>query len=199
MGDRILAGAPGDSTAILQAALERYPGLRGSASLTDPEAVNLARAAGPGASIEVEIGGRATPGLRPFPVRAVVKHLGDGHCTLAGPFQGGEKCTMGDTAVIEIDGRLSVLLTTRPAFSHDPAVFTSQGVNLSDQDFIVVKSGYHFKLNFAAIGVPLLVRSPGVGYYEKGFFSYQRARFWPEHEEASFPVMTVVRGDRQAL
>jgi len=199
MGDRILAGAPGDSTEILQAALERYPRLRGSASLTDPQAVNLARGAGLGASIEVEIGGRVTPGFRPYLVRAVVKHLGDGRCTLAGPFQGGEMCTMGNTAVIEIDDRLSVLLTSRPAFSHDPAVFTSQGVSLSDKDFIVVKSGYHFKLNFAAIGVPLLVRSPGVGYYEKGFFNYQRARFWPEHDEASFPVMTVVRGDRQGL
>ncbi|KSV75604.1 hypothetical protein N185_17340 [Sinorhizobium sp. GW3] len=193
MGDRILAGAPGDSTAILEAALNRYPGLRGAASLTDPEGVLMAKAAGKGAPIEIEIGGRVTPGFRPLPVKAIVTHLGDGKCTLAGPFQGGEACTMGETAVVEIDGRLSVLLTSRPAFSHDPAVFTSQNVTLSDKDFIVVKSGYHFKLNFAEVGEPLLVRSPGVGYYEKGFFTYQRARFWPEHEVSWLPITTVVR------
>lgn len=198
MGDRILAGAPGDSTAILKAALERYPGLRGAASLTDPEGVKMARAAGQGASLELQIGGRVTPGFRPYPVKAVVKHVADGHCNLAGPFQGGETCTMGETAVIEIDGRLSVLLTTYPAFSHDPAVFTSQGVSLSDKDFIVVKSGYHFKLNFAGLGEPLLVRSPGVGYYEKGAFTYQRARFWPEHAEVSYPCTTLVRRSSSA-
>ncbi len=194
MGDRILAGAPGDSTAILQAALQRYPGLRGAMSLTDPQAVIAAHTAGQGASLEILIGGRVTPGFLPYPVKAVVRHLGDGHCVLAGPFQGGQACTMGDTAVLEIDGRLSVLLTTHPAFSHDPAVFTSQGVGLSSKDFIVVKSGYHFKLNFADYGEPLLVRSPGVGYYEKGVFNYKRARFWPEHAQASSPVTTMVRG-----
>lgn len=193
MGDRILAGAPGDSTAILEAALNGHPTLRGVVSVTDPKAVRLAQHAGVGASIEIEIGGRLTPGFRPLPVRAVVQGLTDGRCVLDGPYQRGTQCAMGDTAVLHIDDRLSVMLTTRPAFSHDPAVFTSQGIELQGQDFIVVKSGYHFKLNFAAIAEPLLVRTPGVGYYEKGFFTYQRARFWPEHGDACYPISTRVR------
>lgn len=193
MGDRILAGAPGDSTAILEAALKDHPKLRGAVSVTDSKAVRRAQRAGVGASVEIEIGGRLTPGFRPFAVRAVVQHLSDGCCSLDGPYQQGTRCAMGDTAVLEIEGRVLVLLTSRPAFSHDPAIFTSQGIELSDLDFIVVKSGYHFKLNFAAIAEPLLVRTPGIGYYEKGFFTYQRARFWPEQEDACYPISTRVR------
>jgi len=83
---------------------------------------------------------------------------------------------------VEIDDRLLVVLTTKAAFSHDPAVFTSQGIELASRDFFVVKSGYHFKLNFGAAATPLLVRTPGVGYYTKGSLTYRKARFWPEHD-----------------
>lgn len=182
MGDRVLAGAPGDSTAVLAAALRRQDNLKGALPVTDPANVKKAHECGMGRSITLSIGGSITPGFKPLTVTGKIVHLSDGNFVLDGPFQGGEPSSMGPTAIIEIEGRLSVILTTRPAFSHDPAVFTSQGVDLGSLDFLVVKSGYHFKLNFADRAIPLLVRSPGIGYYTKGSLNYSKARFWPEHD-----------------
>ncbi len=182
MGDRVLAGAPGDSTAILAAALRRNDALRGALPVTDPASVKEAYERGINRPISLNIGGGITPGFGPLAVTGKVVHLSDGHVILDGPFQGGEPSSMGPTAVIEIEGRLSVILTTRSAFSHDPAVFTSQGIDIALLDFLVVKSGYHFKLNFGDLATPLLVRSPGIGYYTKGSLKYDNARFWPEHD-----------------
>jgi microcystin degradation protein MlrC len=98
---------------------------------------------------------------------------------------------------VEIDNRLLIVLTAKAAFSHDPAVFTSQGIELASRDFFVVKSGYHFKLNFGAAATPLLVRTPGVGYYTKGSLCYRKARFWPEHDTVA-PAVNVRIFDRAA-
>ncbi len=182
MGDRVLAGAPGDSTAILAAALKRDDRLKGAIPITDPESAAGACEAGTGSRVKLDVGGKITPGFSPLKIEGLVLGTSGGEFTLAGPFQGGERSTLGPTAVVQVADRLSLLLTTHPAFSHDPAVFTSQGIALDDLDFIVVKSGYHFKLNFAAVATPLLVRTPGVGYYTKGLLAYERARFWPEND-----------------
>lgn len=182
MGDRVLAGAPGDSTAILAAVLDRLDTLRGAIPITDPRSVEIAFEAGVGNIVSCAVGGRITPGFRPLPVTGKIIHLSNGEFTMAGPFQGGEPSSMGRTAVLEIDDRMLVVLTSKAAFSHDPAVFTSQGIELSSRDFFVVKSGYHFKLNFGATATPLLVHTPGVGYYTKGSLTYRKARFWPEHD-----------------
>ncbi|TIO30967.1 MAG: M81 family metallopeptidase [Mesorhizobium sp.] len=195
MGDRVLAGAPGDSTAILEAALDRQDGLRGAIPITDPQAVDIAFKVGLGNIVSCAVGGRVTPGFRPLSIAGKVIHLSSGDFTLAGPFQGGEPSSMGRTAVVEIDDRLLIVLTAKAAFSHDPAVFTSQGIELASRDFFVVKSGYHFKLNFGAAATPLLVRTPGVGYYTKGSLSYRRARFWPEHDNGD-PAVHVRIFDR---
>jgi microcystin degradation protein MlrC len=182
MGDRVLAGAPGDSTAILAAALQRNDTLQGALPVTDPASVRKAYECGINRPISLDIGGGITPGFEPLAITGKVVHLSDGDFVLDGPFQGGEPSSMGPTAVIEIEDRLSVILTTKPAFSHDPAVFTSQGLDIASLDFLVVKSGYHFKLNFGDQATPLLVRSPGIGYYTKGSLKYTNARFWPEHD-----------------
>lgn len=183
MGDRVLAGAPGDSTTILRAALE-VDGLSGAIPITDPEGARAAIAAGLGSEIDLAVGGRITPGFSPCPVHGRVVHVSSGDFTLAGPFQGGETGSLGDSAVLLVDDRLHLLLTSKPAFSHDPAAFTSQDIAIGGLDFVVVKSGYHFKLNFAGLAVPVLVRTPGVGYYTKGLMQYRKSVFWPEHEIA---------------
>lgn len=182
MGDRVLAGAPGDSVILLSAALDHYPGLRGAVTVTDPQAADAAVRAGVGATVTLDVGGRITPGFAPRTVTGEVTHISDGRFALAGPFKGGEPCDMGATAVMRVDQRLWIVLTSRPAYSHDPAAFTSQAVPIDAVDFIVVKSGYHFMINFAGKATPLLVATPGVGYYMPGLSRYERARFWPEHD-----------------
>ncbi|RWB96370.1 MAG: M81 family peptidase [Mesorhizobium sp.] len=182
MGDRVLAGAPGDSTAIIEHALVRSDGLHGAIPVTDPTSVEAAAMAGIGAQVTLAIGGRLTPGFAPLTVSGVVAAITDGRFVIGGPFGAGEETSLGRTAVLVVDGRLSIMLTSKPGFTHDPAAFGSQGIDVANQDFVVVKSGYHYKLNFAEIGTPLGVWTPGLGYYTPGLLQWRRARFWPEQE-----------------
>ncbi|RWA75442.1 MAG: M81 family peptidase [Mesorhizobium sp.] len=194
MGDRVLAGAPGDSTAIIERSLVRADRLRGAIPVTDPTSVEAAAKAGIGAQVTLGIGGRLTPGFAPLTVSGVVTSISDGRFVIGGPFGAGEETSLGRTAVLVVDNRLSIMLTSKPGFTHDPAAFTSQGIDVSNQDFVVVKSGYHYKLNFAGIGTPLGVATPGIGYYTPGLLHWKKARFWPEHEVPEPEIRAVVYG-----
>jgi microcystin degradation protein MlrC len=178
----VLAGAPGDGTAILAAALRRKDGLRGTVPVTDPTSVEAAVAAGLGARITLAIGGHLTPGFEPLEVTGTVVALGDGQFVVSGPVFGGEHSSLGRTAVLLIEGRLSALLTSEAGLTHTPAAFSSQGIDVSRQDFVVAKSGMHFQSNFSGVATPLSLATPGLTYFRKGFFCWKNARFWPEHD-----------------
>lgn len=180
-GDRVIAGAPGDSTAILERAMRR-PGMRGAVPVTDPVGVEVASAAGVGAHVEMQIGGRLTPGFSPLPVSGTVLHLGDGQFEISGPVLGGERASLGRTATLLIDGRLTALLTSEPGLTHTPAAFTSQMIDVGSQDFVVAKSSSHFHANFAGVGTTLEVATPGLSHFTPGFFPWRHAKFWPEHD-----------------
>lgn len=180
-GDRVIAGAPGDSTAIIERALHRRD-MRGAAPVTDPASVAIATAAGIGAHIELQIGGRFTPGFAPLTVSGTVLHLGDGQFEISGPVLGGEKSSLGRTATILIDGRIIALLTSEPGLTHTPAAFTSQGIDVAQQDFVVAKSSSHFHANFSGVGTTLEVATPGLSHFTRGFFPWRHGRFWPEHD-----------------
>lgn len=115
--------------------------------------------------------------------------LGDGVYKVRGPYQAGETVSLGETAVLDIAGRVKVLLHSKPGFTHDPNAFESQGLEVAGQDFIVVNSDYHFTLNFEGLGSPLLVATPGVSYYTPGGIPRHIGRFWPEHELTDDAIM----------
>lgn len=189
MGDRTLAGAPGDSNVFLAAALVHPASPRGALSITDPESVQVAKRAGVGAELTLAIGGQQTPGFTPLEVTGTILSLSDGVYKVRGPYQAGETVSLGETAVLDIAGRVKVLLHSKPGFTHDPNAFESQGVNVAQQDFIVVKSGYHFTMNFKDLGKPIFVATPGVSYYTPGGIPRHIGRFWPEHDVTDDAIM----------
>lgn len=180
MGDRVLAGAPGDSTVVIARAIARGNDLAGAVPVTDPASATAAIAAGPGATLTLQIGGAVTPGFVPLTLTGRVVSVSDGCFRMKGPYQAGELASLGPTAVFAV-GPLRLLLTSRPGFTQDVNAFTSQGIDLAVQDFLVVKSGYHFTLSFAGLATPLLVDTPGLSGYKRGAFTWQRGRFFPEH------------------
>jgi len=198
MGDRVLAGAPGDSTKILAATLGyEYP-FKAAIPITDPLAVESARAAGLGSTISLPLGGKVTPGFEPLQVTATVANLTDGRFSMRGPYQEGETTSMGPTALVTIDDRISVVISSKPAFSHDPNAFESLGLRISELDFIVVKSGYHFEINFSGLAVPMLVKSPGLAFYMPGDMPRNFSRIWPDHDVDDDPFMPIMTFDRRA-
>lgn len=58
-----------------------------------------------------------------------------------GLFGAGEGTSHGRTAVLVVDARLSIMLTSKLSFTHDPAAFASQCIDVASQDFLVVKRG----------------------------------------------------------
>ncbi len=90
---------------------------------------------------------------------------------------------------MQIDGRITVLLHSKPGFTHDPNAFESQGVRVAEQDFVVVKSGYHFTMNFRGLANPLFVATPGISYYTPGGMPRHVGRVWPEHDVSENPFI----------
>src|SRR5690606_22700961 len=108
-GDRVLAGAPGDSPAILAALLQEAPDLRAALPIVDPDAVARCRAAGEGASLSLAVGGGLSPGFAPLPVEGRVERLGPGRFVNRGPYMAGVPVDLGETAVLSV-GRVRILL-----------------------------------------------------------------------------------------
>ncbi|MGO4741597.1 M81 family metallopeptidase [Bosea sp. 2KB_26] len=179
-GDRVLAGTPGDGTAILAELAAHWPELEAVVPVTDPAIVVAARQAGIGAEIEEPLGGALSSGVEPFRRRWQVAGLGDGRFVQDGPYLRNEPAMLGDTAILR-SGKLTVLAMSLPGFTQDPAAFRSQGIDLADKDVVVVKSGYHFKISFETIGPCLVVDTPGISNYRPGLLPFAKRR--PIHPE----------------
>lgn len=191
-GDRVLAGTPGDGTAILTELATHWPGLEAVVPITDPAIVSAAQKAGIGAEIEAPIGGALSSGIEPFGGCWRVTGLGDGRFVQDGPYLRNEPATLGDTAVLR-SGSLTVLAMSLPGFTQDPAAFRSQGIDLADKDVVVVKSGYHFKISFERIGPCLVVDTPGISNYRPGLLPFSKRRpIHPEDQVSDPPLAALV-------
>ncbi|WP_119165087.1 M81 family metallopeptidase [Algihabitans albus] len=174
-GDRVLAGAPGDATALARLLLRSFPDLRVALPLYDPDAVRACGAAGLGKDLNLAVGGRVTPGQTPLEVTGRVLRLGDGRFAHSGAYMTGVPVDLGPTALLQA-GKLSLLLTTKAPFVQDPAAYESQGLTVSELDAVVAKSGNHFKLAFAGQATPLVLDTPGLSRFHPSDFPFSRAR-----------------------
>ncbi|HEV2295425.1 MAG TPA: M81 family metallopeptidase [Tepidisphaeraceae bacterium] len=119
VGDNVGGGSPADGTLIAHALHARRT--RSFVCLYDPLAATRAVAAGPGAMLELEMGGK-TDDLHGKPLRAkvTVVSLHNGSFTETQPRHGGKTSyDMGRTAIVETDGGITLQLTSRrtPPFS----------------------------------------------------------------------------------
>ncbi|MBS7699849.1 MULTISPECIES: M81 family metallopeptidase [unclassified Chelatococcus] len=183
-GDRVLAGAAGDGTVIMSEIARHWPDLNAVVPITDPDAVLRAQRSGVGGVFEAAIGGGLSKGVAPFHAEWSVLGLGNGHFVHDGPYLKNEPATLGDTAVLRWSN-LTVLVTSLPGFTQDPAAFRSQGIELDDQDVIVAKSGYHFKISFGPIGSCVVVDTPGISNYRPGLLPFTKRR--PVYPEDMIP------------
>jgi len=203
IGDRVLAGAPGDSPAILRYLLEHDLPLRAAIPIADPQAVKKAMSSGLGAKITLKVGGGFTPNFKPVEVTGVVTHLGSGDYSMAeGAFGTSPIMGLGRTAVLRVKNILLLLMTTNGDTTY-PEAFTSQGIDIGDLDFLVVKSGYHFKMFFADIATPLCVDTPGLTVFHFEDLPFRRGRpFYPLDDIDYTPTTPSIffgRGSKKGL
>lgn len=144
MGDNVGGGSPADSTLLLHA-LARRAESDSFVCLYDPEAVQQAEQIGAGGRASFAVGGK-TDQLhgQPFTAEFQVRGLYDGAFREPQPRHGGmTDADQGPTAVLESDGGITVMVTSRrmapfslaqlTTFDVDPASFrylVAKGVNL---------------------------------------------------------------------
>lgn len=174
-GDRVLAGAPGDSLHVVREVLLHHAPLRIVAPVTDPAACRLCMQAGAGAQVSVSVGGNITGAETPLQLTGTVVSTGVGGYRNRGAFMRGATLQIGEYAVLEA-GRVTLLITRNPLMSQDPGCFIDVGIDLEAADVVVVKSGYHFKLAFGAWGACVCIETPGLTVFDPFVLGLKKAR-----------------------
>lgn len=149
--DNTGGGSPGDSTEVLRTFLEM--GLRDALLLymVDPEVAQQAHAAGVGARITVNLGGKSSPVQGPpLKAEAEVVALSDGPFAYDGPMFAGLTGSMGTSAWLKIGGVNVVVVTAREQ-PFDPAFARGLGIDVKAMKYIALKSAAHFRAAFEPI------------------------------------------------
>ncbi|MFN4312363.1 MAG: M81 family metallopeptidase [Ferrovibrio sp.] len=122
----------------------------------DPEAVRIMQAAGVGATVTLELGGKSEmPSLklkgRPLKLTGRVRTITDGEWIVRGPMYNGYKVMMGPTAVLEVEGRMQIVVVSRHHEPWDTGVFTSVGIDPQHKRYLLLKSRIHYRAGFAPL------------------------------------------------
>lgn len=176
-------GAASDSTFLLRAFLDADLEDALFGYFWDPAAVDLAFAAGEGAILDLDIGGKIGPDsgdpvsltVRVQSLRTTAKqpHIADGTA-----------CALGRTAVVEHRGVTIVLNDIRQQPFH-PHGFEAAGVDPWAKKYVVVKSSYHFYAGFGERAAKVLyVDTPGTLHGDPKRRPYKRLGrpVWPLDE-----------------
>jgi microcystin degradation protein MlrC len=132
--------------------------------VVDPEAVQIAVAAGVGATIKTSVGGKFDRrNSRPVRISARVRMISDGRWTgQARGYNQGVEVSMGRAAVLDI-GAIRLLVAERPSMTVDPELFRSHGIEPARMRLVVVKSPNGFRAAYEPIAKRVfLVDTPGV-------------------------------------
>lgn len=149
--DNTGGGAPGDSTEILRVFVERRLQDAAVLYMVDPQVAAIAKAAGVGAVINVEMGGKSHPLVGPpVPMRARVLAVSDGRFTYDGPMWKGVEEHMGNSALVRQEG-VYVIVTSERRQPIDLALPRSLGLDCRTLRTICVKSTGHFRSGFGPI------------------------------------------------
>lgn len=166
--------------AVLAAGLDRVA----MAALRDPEAAAAMRAAGEGAEITLDLGGKTgMPALglagRPLRLSGRVLGLSDGRWTVAGPMYTGIEVDTGPTAVFETGG-MKIVVTSRHHEPWDSGILTENGIDPAACNYILLKSRIHYRAGFEPVqpdlGAHFTLDGEGVTTSDNSLLSYHNLR-----------------------
>jgi microcystin degradation protein MlrC len=178
-------GASGDSTFLVRRFLERNVTGIAVSPFWDPIATDLAFEAGPGASLDIRLGGKLGPASgAPLDLRVVVKGLVR---NARGTF-GKASIGYGNMAWLRVgaaddDGALDIIVNDYRTQGFSPECFSSVGLDPLTKRGLVVKSTQHFHAGFAPLAEEILyVSAPGTGAMDMRAVQYKRVSrpLWPK-------------------
>ncbi len=165
------------------------------APVWDPQAVAICVAAGEGASIALDMGGKTdSPALnmraRPLRVSGTVKRVTNGTFTITCPMQTGLQVCLGTTVLFATD-QADILISEQRWEPYDTGCFTHAGVDPQNKKYVLVKSRQHFRAGFEAIAKHIvLVDGPGVCSSDYSQFDFKQVRrpIYPLDVDMEFEV-----------
>jgi microcystin degradation protein MlrC len=154
--DNVGSGGTSDSMMVIKEVLRQKLDGVAVATVYDPEAVKAMSAAGVGASITLDLGGKSdmpSIGHKAESLRLTgkVKRLSDGEWTVRGPMYTGSKVTSGPTAVFETAG-MQIVVTSLHHEPWDAGIFTHIGIDPYHCKYLLLKSRIHYRAGFEPIG-----------------------------------------------
>jgi microcystin degradation protein MlrC len=182
-------GAPGDGTHLLRAMLEADLSEAAFGFVYDPQTAEQAHAAGPGATIDVQIGGRTDPAIlgEPVTVSAYVKSVTDGQYITQSPMGRGGRANLGKMARLVVGG-VDVIVGSESNQTIDSELFLLHGIDVSRYKIVALKSQNHFLAGFEPIASKIIrTDPPGWTPGNLATLEYQRIRrpIWPLDKDVS--------------
>ncbi len=171
-GDSVYGGAPGDSTCILKAMLEQQVSCPAFVPMIDPEALQAALAAGVGARITVELGGKFDHVFsQPVRVTGNVTAVSHGFTV---DLRDRGICDLRQTALLEV-GEIRIALLSHRSFAvNHPVLYTHLGLDIADAKMVVVKTASNFQFFSRWRSGLIRVDSPGTTQSDLTAFRWQR-------------------------
>ena len=156
-------GGTGDSTGLLRALVEGQATGAVLGVLCDPQSAAAAHAAGVGAQLSLDLGGKSgADGQHPYCAEYKVLALGDGRFTATGPMWLGSRMRLGPMALLEVSG-VRILVASKAVQAADQSMFRHLGVDPAEQSIVALKSSVHFRNDFQDIADSILVvAAPGL-------------------------------------
>jgi microcystin degradation protein MlrC len=172
-------GAPGDSTFVLKALLERDIEGVAIATIWDPIVASIAIDAGEGAQLALRIGGKMGPSSgAPLDVDAQAMKIERNATQMYGE---DNVIGIGDAVVVRVDG-IDIILNTKRRQIYGVDCLTNMGIDPTQKRILVVKSSQHFYASFAPIAAEVLYcAAPGTLIMNIKDIPYQRIDMnkWP--------------------
>lgn len=161
--DNPLSGGIGDTPMLLQALVNARPDFPCVfASLADVGILRAAQAAGTGAVMQVQLGGKQTPLYgEPVPLTVRVERFTQGRYINTGPMEHGSTVDCGQTVVLRA-GTIQIIISEHVASCNDPAFFALHAIDLAATRLLCVKAKNHFRAAFAPLCQAIVdVDAPG--------------------------------------
>ncbi len=176
-------GSYGDSPALLQAMVEAGLENAAFAVISDPDVAQAAVRAGVGAELTMPLGGKFDPSVTPsFAMTGTVKQISaEGKFTFEGPMMRGVPAVMGPSALLQIGGVETVVISNRFQ-PYDRMFFVHFGVTPEEKSVIAVKSAQHFRAAFGPMAREvMLVDAAGITSPDPRKFPFKNLRrpIWP--------------------
>jgi microcystin degradation protein MlrC len=171
------AGGDSDTTGMLRALVRNKATKAAIGVIYDPASAKAAHAAGVGATVTLELGGKSgIPGDAPYKENFIVSKLSDGQFVASGPYYGGRDMDMGPSACLRI-GDVRVVVGSHKAQLADQSMYRYVGIEPTEQSILVNKSSVHFRADFEPIAERLIIcAAPGAMPADSSALPWTRLR-----------------------